>query len=328
MNIKIITPIKLFVLGMLFACLTLHAQQDSARYAYSTIINQTYKIARNEDSLQLDLFIPQGAKQKDVPVIVVVHGGGWAFGNKDLDGIPYTRMLKQKLLQQEIAVASISYSLVSKDVHFPAPIADCKDAVRWLRANAKQYNLDTTTIGVWGGSAGAHLALLMAYTSEAEFPGDPQLKPYSARVSYVVDNFGPTDLNELFKVDLNGFSTFMFKVFIRRLYDIRNKLTLAMTGYDFKTDRDKVIETNDRYSPLRFINEHAVPTLILHGTKDKIVSLNQSEVLKDTLDRYDIPNQLIRVDKGDHGFNKIGMKKTEELVNITVDFIQRHTGKN
>ncbi|WP_437921400.1 alpha/beta hydrolase fold domain-containing protein [Sphingobacterium sp. LRF_L2] len=324
MNLKSGIPILLiFIIGIFSFSIT-NAQVDSSHFNFQSFMNVTYKV-RGADSLKLDVFLPAVAKERKVPLVVVVHGGGWAFGNKDMDTITYMRKLKQGLLQNGFAVASISYSLVSKEVHLPTPIEDCKDAVRWLYAHAEEYNFDTHNYGIWGGSAGAHLALLIAYSDKETFQGDSLLKAYPSHLNYVIDNFGPTDLNELFKVDLGGVSTLMFKVFIRKIYDIRQKLTFAITGYQFDENKTLVKETNALYSPLNFVEKGAVPTLILHGTKDRIVSVRQSEQLKQQLDKCAVPNNLILVEDGDHGFNKISSDKMDELIGLSIEFAKKQT---
>lgn len=317
------------IVGILFvAMLSFYhslAQTDSSAYSFESTIDQVYKVSPSGDSLRLDLYLPNNAVNEKKPLVILVHGGGWAFGDKGLSSLYYTRALKEQLLRNNYAVASIGYSLVNDSVHFPTPVEDCKDAVKWLYSQSEKYKLDTANYGVWGGSAGAHLAMLIAYSDAEDFAGDSELSNYPSRLNYVIDNFGPTNLNELFKVKLNGVSTFMFKIFVRKLYDIRNKLTYAMTGYHFKKDKEKVIEANALYSPLKFIERHAVPTLIFHGTKDRIVSLQQSETLKEVLDQHNVPNELVIVEDGDHGFGNIGEEKTDELVLKTVEYIKKHT---
>src|SRR5207244_967611 len=90
------------------------------------------------------------------PVVVWIHGGAWRGGNK-------TRCPAVFLTGKGFAVVSVNYRL-SQHAVFPAQIEDCKAAIRWLRANAKQYQLDPDHIGVWGASAGGHLVALLGTT--------------------------------------------------------------------------------------------------------------------------------------------------------------------
>lgn len=228
-------------------------------------------------------------------------------------------------MESGIAVASIQYRLVDEQTHFPAPIEDAKDAVRWLFSHAKDYRIDTNNVGLWGGSAGGHLAMLMAYADDDEFPGDAGLRNQSYHLNYVIDNFGPTDLNSLFRLEMQRVGVLFFKLFINKLYSAREKLTYALTGLNLKEDLEPLKEANLRYSPLQYIKKHSVPTLIFHGTKDGIVPYAQSQRLKETLDNHDVDNKLITVINGDHGFNNISEDRINTLVEQTINFIFRQT---
>jgi acetyl esterase/lipase len=114
----------------------------------------------NQKSLLLDLYLPKTINAK-IPVILYLHGGAWKIGSKD-DSKEVSTVYK-RLVDNGYAVAVINYYL-SGEAIFPAQIIDCKSAVRYLRASADKYNLDSSKIGVWGRSAGAHLANLLGTT--------------------------------------------------------------------------------------------------------------------------------------------------------------------
>ncbi|MFT5470356.1 MAG: arylsulfatase A [Verrucomicrobiales bacterium] len=118
-----------------------------------------------ERSLQLDLYRPKSAKGKTLPAIVCIHGGGWANGNR----AGHANMAKSLAARGYVAV-TISYRL-SGEKPFPAAIHDCKAAVRWLRANAEKYGVDSEKIGAAGLSAGGHLVALLATSA-----GVPELE--------------------------------------------------------------------------------------------------------------------------------------------------------
>lgn len=98
---------------------------------------------------RLDLYLPEKAEGRP-PLVVWIHGGAWQAGSKE-------DCAAVRLTAKGYAVASINYRL-SQHAVFPAQIEDCKAAIRWLRANAAKYHLDPDHIGVWGSSAGGHLA--------------------------------------------------------------------------------------------------------------------------------------------------------------------------
>ncbi|MFG0320255.1 MAG: alpha/beta hydrolase fold domain-containing protein, partial [Planctomycetota bacterium JB042] len=147
------------------------------------------------ESLELDLYVPNGVPAP-LPLVVHVHGGGWKAGSKENPGGLF-------LLQSGFALASFEYRL-SCQAKWPAQIHDVKGAVRWLRANAATYGLDPERFGVFGGSAGGHLAAFLgtsggvgavelggeAFVLEGTTGGNLS---FSSRVQAVGDFFGPTD---------------------------------------------------------------------------------------------------------------------------------------
>ncbi|MEK6233476.1 MAG: alpha/beta hydrolase, partial [Planctomycetales bacterium] len=106
-------------------------------------------------ALELDLYRPH-RRRGPLPAIVCIHGGGWAKGTRASHG-----NLAMALAARGFVTVTISYRL-SGEAPFPAAIHDCKAAVRWLRANAKQHGVDPSRIGAIGLSAGGHLTALLA----------------------------------------------------------------------------------------------------------------------------------------------------------------------
>ncbi len=138
----------------------------------------------------MDVWVPS-APAGPKPVVVWIHGGGWSGGDKSsaLNGNKVA-----DLLARGFVVASINYRL-SQHAIFPAQIHDCKGAIRFLRGRATQFEIDPRRVGVWGSSAGGHLAALMgtsAAVAEAEGSVGGNLGQ-SSRVNAVADFFGPTD---------------------------------------------------------------------------------------------------------------------------------------
>ncbi len=144
----------------------------------------------NGTVLTLDLYCPKKVSGS-LPVIVWIHGNGWSRGRKE-------RCPAVTLVQDGYAAASIDYRLTTT-APFPAQIEDCKAAVRWLRANASTYHLDPDHIGVWGHSAGGHLAALLGTSGGVrELEGTGDNMSYSSRVQAVCDVSGPSDLVRLY----------------------------------------------------------------------------------------------------------------------------------
>src|SRR4051812_39623922 len=106
---------------------------------------------------RLDLYVPAEAKGA---LLVWIHGGGWVGGTKS--NPPGLGMLKEG-----VAVASVEYRF-SNEAIFPAQIEDCKAAIRWLRAHAKEYGYRGDKVAAWGASAGGHLVALLAVTGQVK----------------------------------------------------------------------------------------------------------------------------------------------------------------
>jgi acetyl esterase/lipase len=149
-------------------------------------------------SWKLDLAMKKDPHGKPRPGIVVIHGGGWIEGDKSSfsasDGEVPGNI--QHFAELGFVAVTVNYRL-SREAPFPAALEDCKTAVRWLRAHAKEYNLDLDSIGAWGNSAGGHLALLLGMGGKnAGREGDGPFQDDSSSVQAVASDSGPIDLVE------------------------------------------------------------------------------------------------------------------------------------
>lgn len=285
--------------------------------------NITYKTNSLGTPVSLDLYRPKTSSSQKLPVVIYVHGGAWAKGDKVVRANNYIENFILKLVEKNFAVISIEYTLVSDKVHFPLPIEDTKDAVRWVRKNAEKYNFDPENIGYFGVSSGAHLSLLAAYTNNNEYTGSPELSAYSAKVNYVVDNFGPTDLNKLLHTRLGKVPVSIVGLFFKPIVEIREKLVYGISGYDISSEKRKAIDYLENVSPIND-TEHGVPTFILHGNKDKVAPLKHSKKLVKKLSKYNIENKLVVVEEGIHGFGTTDKAYLDQLTDEMVHFILSH----
>lgn len=291
------------------------------------IQNITYKTV-DTSKIKLDLYLPKLSKPSKTPLLIYIHGGGWATGDKQSIRNDFRPYLLTALLKKGYAVASINYRLTNqKNIHFPAPIDDCKDAIRWLHKNAEVYNLDNNNFGLWGTSAGAHLALLAGYTGSDTFTENTNLKPFSSQVNYVIDCFGPTDLNELFKPEYSDFSLQFLKLYSKKMYYKRQSRLETFTGLDISKEKEKVAQCCQLYSPIQYINTNTIPTLIFHGSTDETVSLKQSELLDKALTTNKIPHEFKIFKDQNHGLISLTKTETDELVNTAITFIENNSKK-
>jgi acetyl esterase/lipase len=209
-------------------------------------------------TLKLDLYRPQNAKGL-FPVVVWIHGGGWSRGRKE--HCPATMLVKDGY-----AVASIEYRLTGI-APFPAQIEDCKAAIRWLRANAMQYNLDPDHFGAWGHSSGGHLAALLGTSggvSELEGKGDnPQ---YSSRIQAVCDVSGPGDLVRMYGEVSENASDMGPKA---------KAAIEALIGGPVAQHEQNALAA----SPIHYVSKGDSPFLIIHGEQDATVPVEQAQSL-------------------------------------------------
>jgi arylsulfatase A len=138
-------------------------------------------------TLEMDVYRPKGA-WGELPAVVCIHGGGWAKGNRASHG-----KIAQALAARGYVASTISYRL-SGETPFPAAIQDCKAAVRFLRANAKELGIDADKIGAIGLSAGGHLTALLATSHGVdELEGEGGNPSFSSRIQAAVPMGAQTD---------------------------------------------------------------------------------------------------------------------------------------
>jgi acetyl esterase/lipase len=230
---------------------------------------------------RVDLYLPAKA-DTPLPVIVWIHGGAWLAGSKDGGGsaLPF--------VGKGYAVASINYRL-SQHAVFPAQIEDCKAAIRWLRANAKTYNLNPERIGVWGASAGGHLVALLGTAGGAEeLEGKDGNADQSSRVQAVVDFFGPTDFLQM---DAHAVPGAGLK------HDPPSSPESRLIGGAIQEN----VEKAERANPIKYVTRDAPPFLIVHGEQDPLVPCHQSELLYEALKRAPSDVTFYKIAGAGHG---------------------------
>lgn len=244
-----------------------------------------------DKDLKLDIYRPKEKAGKPMPALIYMHPGGWENGDKGGDaGKVFRNRYLDDMAARGYFGVTINYRL-STESRFPAQIEDCKCAVRFLRAKAKEYNIDTDHIGAIGGSAGGHLSALLGTTGNVkEFEGKGGWEGYSSKVQAVYDGCGPVDL-----------------------YKWKNQNpTGAMLSNLFGGLSGKYKEAMDSASPIKHISKDTPPFLIVHGDKDEVVSVKQSQAFADALKAAGVEVNLIIVKGGPHGAG-VDMKIIEDF---------------
>ena len=253
----------------------------------------------NGVALKMDMFSPRGKGDGPFPAAVYIHGGGWTGGDK-AGGEGISDAIE--LAGRGYIVSSVNYRLAPQ-YKFPAQIEDVKCAVRHLRAKAAVYHLDGNRIGVWGTSAGGHLAALLGTTNLRDgFEGSGGYPEQSSRVQAVVDMFGPADLKLEFAL-------------------ANQRIVQQVFG---ATSSDDPIIV--RASPVSHVSSDAPPFLILHGEQDRLVPPAQSRELYERLTAAGATATIVMVVNAGHSFVPMGgpiSPTRQEISRMVGDFFDK-----
>lgn len=251
---------------------------------------------------KLDLYVPEAAREP-LPLIIWIHGGAWSAGDKS--GCP---PLRQGYAERGYAVASVNYRL-SQHATFPAQIEDCKAAVRWLRAHAREYNLNPDRFGVWGSSAGGHLVALLGTTGDVKELEMGAQRDVSSRVQCVMDDYGPTEFT---KMDAHRHAS------ATMVHSVANSPESRLIG-GLITDPAHAAKVA-RANPITYVTKDDPPFLIVHGDADPTVPHHQSELLYEALKAAGVRVRFNTVKGGGHGAGFGGA----ELEKMRRDFFEHH----
>lgn len=261
----------------------------------ATVIRDLEYAVHDGVPLELDLYRPEErAPDQALPVVIWVHGGGWKNGSR-------ARCKAAWLAPKGFAVASISYRLTDV-AQWPGQINDCYAAVRWLRENAGEYGLDADHIGAWGSSAGGHLVALMG---TRKYPGEETV---SSEVQAVCDWFGPS---ELLTMPPNNVSA------TRTLEQVAQSNGAKLLG---ATVRDVPEKAKDA-SALDHVSGKSAPFLIIHGSADPGVPLEQSSKLHEKLVGAGVSSRLHVIEGAGHGGKEF---ESGEVRSLILAFFQKH----
>lgn len=238
--------------------------------------------------LTLDIFEAKKSLKKGSPVLLYVHGGSWVYGTKEIPEV--ISPLLDAFREEGFVIISTSYELMRGEENFNKQIADIKDTIRWIYKNKEEYNFNTDKIGVIGASSGAHLSLIAAYSSEEEFVDDDDLKNYPSDIKFLIDFFGPTDLNTL---DMSNVT-----------WDLQQVIDSLGNNKE---------EIFNKYSPINYVDNNEPNTLIIHSKKDSLVPYNNAEVLYDKLIEKKNKVSIITLEGASHDFSEFDI---DEIISV------------
>jgi acetyl esterase/lipase len=258
---------------------------------------------------RLDIYLPDTSKSS-YPAIVIIYGSAW-FGNNLKQNAYQT--LGEPLLKSGFALVAVNHRS-SRDAIFPAQIQDIKAAVRFIRANADKYKIDTTFIGVTGYSSGGHLSALLGTSGsvkqmtensksveiEGNIGGN---ESYSSAVDAVVDWFGPTDFQTM---DSCG---------SEMVHDAPDSPESSLLGGPIQENDDMCALAD----PVTYVDPEDPPFLIIHGDADPLVPHCQSEKLFKALQIMNVPSHFVLVPGAKHGPGLFEEKYFTMMINFFLE---------
>jgi pectinesterase len=255
----------------------------------------TEVVARHpEHNVELFVYVPD--RPGLYPAILDIHGGGWQARQVESD-----RPMMERLATRGFVTALVSYRL-SGEAKYPAALDDCKAAVRYLRAHAARFKIDPEHIGVMGGSAGGHLAGLLAMTGGLdEFEGDGPNRESSSRVQACIVMAATQDL-----VAAN-----------------KDK-TSPGAGAFFGGSCADLPEIYEKASPITHVRAGVPPTIFIEGEKDSL-KIGRAE-MQQKLRALGIDTSLHTLKDAPHPF-WMSQPWLDQTVDIAADFFRRHLGE-
>ena len=296
----------LSIITMCFAVLSWAQPQGFGGFGQPSVEADWKNVNYAGDDMEahcMDIYLPK-TNQEKYKVIVAIYGSAWFSNN--MKGMTYMSLGKP-LTDAGFAVVCINHRS-SGDAKYPAQIQDVKAAIRFIRANAEKYKLDTSFIGITGFSSGGHLASMAGVTNgmptrtvgsktidiEAAVRGN---ESFSSNVDAVVDWFGPVDMARMNNCE--------------KVNDA-NSPEAALIGGAPADNADMVA----LISPITYVKEEGPRFLVLHGDADNVVPHCQGVYFSEELKKANRLEEFISVPEGQHGpvtFNEDTFKKMTDF---------------
>jgi acetyl esterase/lipase len=275
----------------------------------TSLADVTYSTLPGFRPMTIDIYMPP-KKGGPKPLILYIHGGGWVAGHTRHSGaLSNFPAVLASLASEGFVVASLEYRLAG-EAPFPAQLQDSRAAIRFLKANAARYGLDPARVGVWGGSAGGHLAALTAMSC-GDTTMDPSPAPAGSEcVQSVVTWYGVFDFAPLMKAaaDQNGGNA-------------PENMLLRCAPANCAADRVASV------SPAAYIDVSDPPILMIHGEEDKVVNVSQSRNAEALFLAAGVPVQSLYIPGVDHSFIGKNAAQTRSAtllaINATFDFFHQ-----
>jgi len=250
-------------------------------------------VAYGEDPMQtMDVHLVAG-RDASTPLVVLVHGGGWVAGDKHDAGF-----MRDGCLAKGFNVANLNYRM-GEGIHYREMMDDLGRAMDCLLAHAGEWGIRTSKIVLWGGSAGAHLALLYACGYDDE-----------DAVSLVITLGAPTKLDSF--AEMEG----------AKPEDVEGLLPVV-TGKPWRCDTAQLDEAYRLASP--YYAPHLKPALLVHGGADDIVPVEQSRAMDRRLREAGVADSLIVLPGAGHGGENASAEDSASLERTMYEWILKYS---
>lgn len=240
----------------------------------------------------MDLYLPEN-KTGSAGLLLLIHGGSWISGDKEC----YSKTAEEVCNKYSVAAASVNYRYISPTVKMTDLIDDIESALLKIRQTGAENGMDIEKAVLGGHSAGGHLSMLYSYTRKNTAP----VRPVA-----VLNYSGPTDfLDESYFTDECAMSQ----------QEIENLMSLSLGK---KATYEGMMENKDEVkaiSPVYYVDENTVPTVINHGVKDVIVPYSNALILEKKLREFGVRYDMNTYSLSGHGLeaDEENRKKAEEL---------------
>lgn len=272
--------------------------------------NIIYSTAAGEN-LPLTMLLPwnlddENIKKEKKPLIVFVQGSAWTTPDREFE-IPQLAAFARA----GYIVATVEHRSALNGNAFPAYLQDVKCAIRYLRANAKQYGIDSERVVIWGTSSGGNTALLVGLTGDDERFKTEEYKEYSDRVIAVVECFGPTE---------------MFSLMQKPDKDPDEEPAISDIEYIMQGlcggNLEKLPEVFEKMSPVNYVEKgkEVPPFLLLHGDNDPIVPFSQMTLLYDKMMECEYDVEAWQIEGAEHE----GTFWSQAVYDVIAEFIKKN----
>ena len=289
---------------------TITVKQTVPRVDYvSNVVYKQINTPNSHQSLVLNLLLPKLKDDAPAPVVMFVKGSGFTAMN--LDGFMQQRMY---LAQKGFAVIEVETRVVPQAT-FPAQTIDLKAAIRFVRAHAKEFNLNVDKIGVWGDSSGGWAATVAATSNGVKDFEEGENLDFSSDIAACVDFYGPTDLQTIGKGQGKDIEKGHDSSSTTEAMLVNGTAFGTNPGGSINSDPEKAKKAN----PITYIDKKDPAFLIFHGTNDNLVSVYESQILYENLKKAGVPAKLVYVKDGTHG----GVDFYQpEIMDMVADFFE------